>query len=206
MIKEIESLLHGNKRFQKKFYSEDKALFNELAQGQYPKVMVISCCDSRVDPNIIFNCQLGQLFVIRNVANLVPPYQEGIRYDGVSSGLEYGVCVLGVQNIIVLGHSDCGGIRALVENHGWQKDSEKTLIAKWMFIARPAYDQMYANKEHGSFNQQVMRCNHYSLINSLKNLETFPWISDRITSDKLSLHAWYFDLKSGSVQIINHHQ
>ena len=148
MSKEIKQLIEGNKEFRKKYFGADSTLFKELVvQGQRPKIMIIACCDSRVDPSTIFSCQPGQLFVARNVANLIPPCEQNKGYHGVSAALEFGVCSLQVAHVIVLGHTQCGGIKALLEYDAWLHKKEHSFIAKWMEIAKPAYDKVMALKD-----------------------------------------------------------
>lgn len=203
MAQEIKKLIDGNKQFRKKFFSTNKSLFNELVQqGQKPKIMVIACSDSRVDPAMVFNCQPGELFVIRNVANLIPPCEENSTSHGTSAALEFGTRFLQVEHIIVFGHTQCGGIQALLESTAQVLERQPhSFIAQWMEIARPAYDKVI--KEHGevALEEKVTLCEQYALTNSLHNLQTFPWIVERIQQGKLSVHAWYFNLSTGLIHM-----
>lgn len=201
MAIEIKQLIDGNKKFRTKYFGENRALFDELVlQGQRPKIMIIACSDSRVDPAMVFNCQPGQLFVVRNIANLVPPCENNDSYHGTSAALEFGITFLEVEHIIMFGHTQCGGIRALVESDQAVVDKKHHgFIAKWMEIARPAYDKVIVDHSNASVQDQATLCMQYALINSLKNLQTFPWIQNRVQSGKLSLHAWYFDLSMGGI-------
>lgn len=201
MAKDIHHLVSGYKKFRKKYFDTPDKPFEKLVrQGQQPKIMIISCCDSRVDPSIILDCEPGDLFVIRNVANLVPPYETNGSYHGTSAAMEFGICNLGIENIIVLGHSLCGGIQALVQNADLAKDG---FISKWMEMAAPARQKALALHAHDSFETQCTACAQYALMNSLKNLQTFPWIKQRIENGDVSLHAWYFDLSSGLIHILD---
>jgi carbonic anhydrase len=201
MAHDIQQLITGNKQFRKKYFGSDKTLFEELvSQGQRPKVMVIACSDSRVDPAMVFNCQPGQLFVVRNIANLIPPCETNDTYHGTSAALEFGTNFLEVEHIIVFGHTQCGGIRFLLENAQTMADAKQhSFIAKWIELARPAYNKIIAEHADKSINDQATLCTEYSLVNSLNNLSTFPWIKERVASGKLSLHAWYFDLATGGI-------
>lgn len=203
MSEEIKKLIDGNKKFRKKFFSGDRALFDMLVeQGQRPKTMIISCSDSRVDPAIVFNCQPGDLFVIRSMANLVPPCESSDTYHGTSATLEFGTCFLEVQQIIIFGHARCGGIQALMQQGNRVLESKRhSFIAKWMEIALPAYNKVMAEYGTLPLQEQVVLCEQYALINSLNNLYTFPWIQERIAKGTLSLHAWYLDLATGIVHI-----
>lgn len=201
MSQEIKQLIDGNKIFRKKFFGNDRTLFNELVlQGQRPKVMVIACSDSRVDPAMIFNCQPGQLFVVRNIANLIPPCETVDSYHGTSAALEFGIRFLEVEHIIMFGHTQCGGIAALMENASTALAKERSsFIAKWMELARPAYEKVEAQYTTASLQDKATLCAQYAIINSLKNLNSFPWIQERVTRGTLSLHGWYFDLATGSI-------
>ncbi len=201
MAVEIKQLIDGNKKFRTKYFGENRALFDELVlQGQRPKIMIIACSDSRVDPAMVFNCQPGQLFVVRNIANLIPPCENNDTYHGTSAALEFGITFLEVDHVIMFGHTQCGGIRALVESDQAVVDKNNHgFIAKWMEIARPAYDKVIATHSDASVQDKATVCMQYALINSLNNLKSFPWIKDRVQSGKLSLHAWYFDLSIGGI-------
>jgi carbonic anhydrase len=198
-VKRIESLVQGYEKFRKKYYGQDTSEFDELVRsGQKPEILMIACCDSRVDPAIVTNCRPGDLFVIRNVANLVPPYEDDNTYHGTSAALEFGITGLGIQHIIVFGHTECGGIKALVENQNDVR-SGKGFISKWMELAKPAYDQVMEFHGATHVEEQAHLCGQYSLINSYKNLFTFPWIKERVDAGTLYVHAWYFDLHSGNI-------
>lgn len=135
----IDRFLEGFRRFQQQYYREDSELFDTLKEGQRPTTLLVGCCDSRVDPLKLTGCEPGELFIVRNVANLVPPCEKGLHHQGVSSALEYAVCVLAVERIIVLGHGGCGGIRALMQGvtHE-QEEPSGGFLAKWLTIADPA--------------------------------------------------------------------
>ncbi len=200
MSQEIVHLIAGNKEFRKKYFDSKKSLFEELVEyGQSPKTMIISCSDSRVDPAMIFNSNPGELFVVRNIANLIPPCEIDDAYHGVSAALEFAVCVLGVQQIIILGHTHCGGIQTLLKTGSNLNKYQYRFIAKWMEIALPAYQKTMAEHDHASFQEKIIICERYALISSLRNLETFAWIKERVVSGALSLHAWQFDLSSGGI-------
>lgn len=191
-------LIKGYQQFRTKYFAE-KQIFSDLVKhGQKPKVLVIACCDSRVDPAIVTNCKPGELFVVRNVANLVPPFIGDFRHHGTSAALEFGVLDLGVSDIIVFGHSHCGGIHALMKASS--DDSSSDFIAAWMDIAKPAKQRVLQQYADCSLSEQIHFCAKESLLNSLNNLKTFPWINERILENKLFLHAWYFDLDTGTIE------
>jgi carbonic anhydrase len=192
-----QQLMAGFQRFRERFLADGNAQFYELVQfGQAPTTLVVGCCDSRVDPALILDCSPGDLFVIRNVANLVPPAENQGHYHGTSAALEFGVCNLAVQHIIVLGHAQCGGIHALLEG-GVARDD--TFIAEWMRIADAARKKI--EHEHAAASSEVRHraCEQQAILISLKNLMTFSWIRERVEQGKLTLHGWYFDIERGEL-------
>jgi carbonic anhydrase len=204
--KEIKKLVDGNKQFHDKYFipsSPYKNFYNQLVvEGQKPKIMLISCSDSRVDPSMIFNCLPGALFIVRNVANLVPPYQHDGSYHGTSAALEYGVNALKVKHIIILGHTQCGGIKSLFDTpHHHPKEKPDSFITKWMELAHPAYEKVTTKYHTAPLQTKVTRCEQYALVNSLNNLKTFPWIHKRIKEGKLQIHAWCFELATGTIHM-----
>lgn len=200
MASEINNLINGYKIFHKKYFQDHSTLFNEfLMYGQQPKILFIACCDSRVDPAIVTNSKPGEIFVVRNIANLVPPYQEDGGYHGISAALEFAVQVIAVHHIVIFGHSQCGGIASLFNNEN-STTNKKSFIQTWMEIAQPAYKKIEKDYSHVSDQEKITRCEQESLCNSLKNLETFPWINEKIKNNKISTHAWYFDLATGIIK------
>ncbi|MFT6077623.1 MAG: carbonic anhydrase [Myxococcota bacterium] len=198
MSDNLEYVISGYKKFRQKYFEGSDNLYENLKKGQKPKVLVIACSDSRVDPAIILNCKPGDLFVVRNVANLVPPYENDGGHHGTSAALEFGILSLGIKHIIVLGHSSCGGIGALVEDS--LKIKEENFISKWMEIAKPALQKTIENYPEVSIKEQVSHCTKFALINSLNNLLTFPWIKEKAQIKELSVHSWYFNLNNGIIE------
>lgn len=195
----IEHLISGFRRFRQSYFGEDRKVYDRLTQqGQTPKTIIVGCCDSRVDPAIITDCNPGDLFTIRNVANLVPPYETAGNYHGTSAALEFGVRNLCVENIIVLGHAQCGGIRALLEN-GSSENSESGFVSGWMKVAANARNRVLS-RMHGESQEILQRaCEQEAILVSLDNLLSFPWILERVAQRKLTLHGWYFDLEHGEL-------
>lgn len=197
MTEYLEKLIKGYQRFRERYFDGDDGLYRDLAhQGQQPNAMVIACADSRVDPAILLQCQPGDLFVARNVANLVPPCEEDHGYHGTSAALEFAVCNLRVKHIILLGHSQCGGIQALLD----QSDSiRQGFIGHWMEMAASARDKVL--KEQNTLSKEALMncCAQQSLLHSLENLLTFPWIAEKVKQNRLMLHAWFFDIETGNL-------
>jgi carbonic anhydrase len=196
-MSEIQKLITGFRRFQENYFGGDQELFRQLKEGQKPSAMVIACSDSRVDPAILLDCQPGDLFMVRNVANLVPPYEHGMGLHGVSTALEFGVCVLGVQHLIVLGHSSCGGVRALMQ--GIPAGASGEFIINWVNIAKRAKQRVHEEMPQAPDDKKLCACEQASILVSLENLLTFPWINERVQRGALALHGWYFDMQSGNL-------
>jgi carbonic anhydrase len=190
-VRDVEVFLAGFRRFQARFFGGDRELYEELRHGQRPHALVIACCDSRVDPAHLLDARPGDLFVVRNVANLVPPYESDGATHGVSAALEFAVRSLGVAHICVLGHGQCGGVRALLEG------AQGEFLPRWVAIAQEARDEVLARLPGKSLEMQARACEQASLLLSLRNLLTFPWVAERVEAGTLALHGWYFDLERG---------
>ena len=195
----IDKLVSGYMRFRKNNYEKNQDLFERLTkQGQSPKTIVVGCCDSRVDPAIVTDCDPGDLFIIRNVANLVPPFENSGNFHGTSAALEYGVRNLEVENIIVLGHAHCGGINSLLDQKDGG-DSQSGFISGWMKVASQARNRVLSRMQSKSKDEQLRACEQEAILVSLDNLLSFPWILERVASKKLALHGWYFDMEKGEL-------
>jgi len=195
--KELIKIISGFRRFKEKYFEPGNSVYQTLAEsGQSPKTLVIGCSDSRVDPAIITSAAPGELFVVRNVANLVPPYetaQAGLH--GVSAAIEFAVVNLKVENVVVLGHRQCGGIRSLMNNHFVDTSS---FVDQWMRIAQPAKERVLARESsQASADHLCQQCEFESIIESIKNLRTFPFVRAAIQERDMSLIGAYFDLESG---------
>ena len=195
----INELLEGFKRFRIKSFEPTRETFNRLAmQGQTPTTLLIGCSDSRVDPAILTDSAPGDLFIVRNVANLIPPCETGGRYHGTSAAVEFAVCSLQVRNIIVLGHSHCGGITALLDGYG-ENDEGEGYIAPWMRIAAAARDEVIGRWPDASREFKQRACERAGVRVSLANLMTFPFVRQAAESGRLKLYGWYYDLESGEL-------
>ena len=190
----MKTFLDGYRRFRATGWSEQRGTFESLAQnGQSPKALVVACIDSRVDPNMIFDTAPGEMLTVRNVANLVPPYGPDAAHHGTSAALEFGVRVLEVPHVIVLGHSLCGGVRALLDG---APDNASEFIAPWMSMAGSA--RVRAQRD-SSPEERQQRCELEVIKVSLANLMTFPWIAERVAAGNLKLHGAWFDIRSGEL-------
>lgn len=194
-----QHLVAGYHAFLENRLSTEQHRYRELAErGQKPQVMVIGCCDSRVSPEVIFDAGPGELFVARNVANLVPPYSPDGGQHGVSAALEFAVQVLRVAHIVVLGHAQCGGVRAFAEESAPLSPGD--FIGQWMSLMAPAA-QSVGRGSAESFQDFLTRLEQASVVKSLDNLMTFPCIRVLVERGKLQLHGAYFGVASGDLAI-----
>ena len=190
-------LIEGFSRFRERHFAQNDALFRGLVeQGQTPRILVVACCDARVDPALVLDCAPGDLFVIRNVANLVPPAENQGHYHGTSAALEFGVRKLNVGHLIVLGHAHCGGIRALLEGDMQKGDA---FISEWMGIADAARERVSREFADAGNAARHRACEQQAILVSLDNLMTFHWIRERVEQGTLALHGWYFDIERGEL-------
>ena len=194
----VEELVNGFKNFRKSYFEKRSKVLQQLAEkGQSPQTMVICCSDSRVEPSILFGTGPGDLFVVRNVANLVPPFTSKDNVS-IGSALEYAVKILRVKDIIVLGHAHCGGVAALCKSINNDKEGEITdnptdFIKTWVDIAKPALSKIYF--DHKDENIEV-NSERAVLLYSYNNLLTYPWLYDAVNENSLEIHAWWLDFKS----------
>ena len=190
---DIKTLQDGIASFAKRNCYDGSAYNQTVSNGQTPKIMIVSCSDSMVDPAVLTNAGPGELFIHRNIAGLVPPYQaeERDKYHGTSAVIEYGVTGLNVEHLIVLGHGNCGGIKSMIQDH--VHVGHESFVAAWMRIAEPALDVLDENDEVLSLAHKQHLCEKESVKLSLNNLMTFPWIKERVEKGILKLHGWHFD-------------
>jgi carbonic anhydrase len=193
----MDKLLQGYHRFRRNAWPGRQQLFETLAdQGQRPRAMVICCADSRVDPTMIFDAGPGELFVVRNVANLVPPYAPDSAHHGTSAAVEFGVRVLGVEHLLVMGHALCGGVRALLEG---TPPEAADFIAPWIRLAAPAKARAMVCD---AGPERQLCCELETVKLALDNLMTFPWIAERVSAGSLRLHGAHFDIRSGELSLL----
>jgi len=201
MITFPKQLLAGYKSFATHRLPAEQSRYRELSvKGQSPEVMVIGCCDSRVSPEAIFDVGPGELFVVRNIANLVPVYQPDANAHGVSAALEYAVTVLKVKHIVVLGHAQCGGIRAFVDKI--EPLTPGDFIGKWMqMFIKPG--EVVEQRDHETMAQFVERIEKAAVFRSLENLMTFPFVRKAVESGQMQLHGAYFGVAEGSLFVLD---
>jgi carbonic anhydrase len=201
MITFPKSLLDGYNAFATNRLPAEQSRFRELSvKGQSPETMVIGCCDSRVSPEVIFDAGPGELFVVRNIANLVPTYQPDENAHGVSAALEFAVTVLKVKHIVVLGHAQCGGIRAFIDKI--EPLTPGDFIGKWMqMFIKPG--EVVEQREHETMAQFVERIEKAAVFRSLENLMTFPFVRKAVDSGQMQLHGAYFGVAEGTLFVLD---
>lgn len=199
---DFETLLHGYRTFREGRYAEQVALYRELAhRGQRPRTLIIGCSDSRVDPMTIFNARPGELFIVRNVAALVPPYQPDGHYHGTSAAVEFAVTGLEVSTILVLGHANCGGIHASLTGM-YDTSGKKSFILEWMSIVEPARQRVLRESRHPSLESAQPALEREAIRLSLSNLMTFPFVRERVEQKTLSLRGAHFGIESGELELV----
>lgn len=197
-----EHLLNGYHKFITGLYVAEKAHFHSLArEGQAPETMVIACCDSRSAPEVIFNSGPGELFVVRNVANLVPPYEPDGEFHATSAALEFAVQSLKVKNIVVMGHGRCGGIKAALNPDG-KPLSPGDFIGKWMSMVAPAAEAVSGNELMTAGERQTA-LERISVRYSIANLRTFPCVQILESKGRLNLYGAWFDISTGELWVMN---
>ena len=196
-------LLDGYRKFRETGWAQQRDRWSELAEGQSPKVMILACSDSRVEPAIIFDASPGEMFVVRNVANLAPPFETTGGYHGVSAALEFAVTQLQVEEVVVLGHGFCGGCAAaLTQQFKGALSGEGHFIANWVSMLDPARDKICA--AHPDLARSAFLAMEWEAVKiSLANLRTFPFVAERETAGQLSLHGCHFSISEGLLYLLD---
>lgn len=191
----MERLINGYRRFRQDTWPAARAHYEELARsGQRPETLLISCSDSRVDPQTVFGAGPGELFVVRNVAGLIPPYQPDNRLHGTSSAVEFAVRVLRVARIAVLGHAQCGGIAAMLNG---VPAAAQDFLGPWLALGRPALSCVPVDLPPAA---RMERCETEVVRLTLRNLMTFPWIAEAVAAGRLELHGFRFAVATGVLE------
>lgn len=182
-------------------YADNAAWYRRLAdEGQRPRAMVISCCDSRVHVTSIFGADQGEFFIHRNIANLVPPYEPDGDHHGTSAAVEYAVRVLKVAHLIVLGHSNCGGVKGCIDmcrGNAPEMEAKDSFVGRWMDILRPKYDEV-AKLSDGV--EQERQLEKLAVMTSLENLMTFPFVAEPVQQGQLTMHGLWTDIAEGGLE------
>jgi len=195
-------LLDGYRNFMDGRYIEERERYRALAEnGQKPQILLIACCDSRAAPEIIFGSRPGELFVMRNVANMIPPYEPDGHFHATSAALEYAVQSLRVKDIVVMGHGRCGGIRAALDPAAGPL-AQGDFIGKWMNMLSPVADAVSRYTLLTDKERQTM-LERFSIRNSIANLRTFPYVKKLEEEGKLAVHGAWFDISTGELWVMN---
>lgn len=194
----LETRFHG---WRATTFAENAAWYKRLAdEGQRPRAMIISCCDSRVNVLSLFEADQGEFFIHRNIANLVPPYEPSEHYHGTSAAIEYAVTALKVTQLIVVGHSLCGGVQGCLDmckGHAPELEKPTSFVGRWMDILKPKYDEV---KDIEDQDRQARAFEKLAVQTSIENLFTFPFVEERYSAGKLSLHGLWFDIREGVLE------
>ena len=198
-----EHLTDRYRRFRHRHFEPNIEQYEDLAAfGQSPDVMIVSCCDSRAVPETIFSAMPGELFVVRNVANLVPPFETGGTYHGVSAAIEFAVLNLRVKHLVVMGHSGCGGVKAALDRNA-ARETEGQFISKWMSMLEPARLKVLASHQGSSQRDMTGALEREGVRQSLSNLRSFPFVAELESKGRLGLHGAHFDIATGKLSVLN---
>jgi len=190
------------RRFKHRHFEPNIEQYEELATyGQSPDVMIVSCCDSRVDPETIFSAMPGELFVMRNIANLIPPYETGGTYHGVSAAIEFAVLNLRIKHLVIMGHSGCGGVKAALDRA--VRETEGQFITKWISMLDAARLAVLASHQGAARKEMEAALEREGVKTSLKNLRTFPFLAEKESKGRIALHGAYFDIATGQLSALN---
>ena len=199
-MQNFHDLVGGFHHFRANYFLKEKEFFESLAHSQSPKTLVIACCDSRTDPAIVLGCKPGDLFVVRSVAAIVPPPEKAGEYDAVMAAVEYGVKHLDVEHIVVMGHSNCGGIAGLFNPQAVRKER---FTSKWISLACPAVERINEENSQEDLTQRMRLSEEAAVLLSIENLLSYPWIEEAVQAQSLSLHALYYDMREGTLNVWN---
>ena len=195
-----QNLIEKYKDWQNDIFLKKKKHFERLAkEGQSPKYIIISCVDSRVDPNSIFKSEPGELLVHRNIANIVPPYDYITEHSGTIAAIEFGITVLNIKNIIIMGHSGCGGIKngyQMCKDNGFNSNSS---ISNWLNLLKPAYKKIDSSRHEDS----IKELEKISIKTSLENLKSYPFIQERINNKEINIYGSWINIGSGQIETLN---
>lgn len=197
----MQNLVEGLIKFRKEDFEAHKELFKELKNKQTPHTLFITCSDSRIDPNMMTGSVPGELFIVRNIANIVPPFRDTAEYVATTSAIEYAVLVLGVKNIIVCGHSNCGGCKALFSPDEVLRAIPHT--KKWLELAGKVKETVLSEVGEGESDKLEWMTEQINVVEQLKHLLSYPFIREKYLQRKLAIDGWYYIIETGEVYIYN---
>lgn len=197
----MEKLYKGILRFQESFFKKEEDFFKRLSKKQDPEVLFITCADSRVDPTLVTQCRPGELFIVRNVGNIIPPYDALKDKNSIAAAIEFAVLVLKVSDIIVCGHSNCGAIKALYMDEG--ELDKMPHLKDWLKLARNVKDEVLGSYEGGDKEKLQMATEKRNVLTQIENIETYPFVAQALKEKTLYLHGWYYDIGTGNMYAYN---
>ena len=193
----LQKILNGSVQFKREDFEQHKELFQNLGAAQKPHTLFIACSDSRVDPNLITKTLPGELFIIRNIANLVPPYRATAEFVATTAAIEYAVVFLEVEHIIVCGHSNCGGCNACLRPPEYLEAAPHT--KKWLELAHPVRDRVLETLSDNEPAAREWMMEQENVVEQLKHLLTYPYIREKVKAKKLTLDGWHYIIETGEV-------
>lgn len=192
----IKKIIQGLSEFQNNYFNTHQELFQQLSQGQTPDIMLITCSDSRIDPNLITQTQPGELFIIRNIGNIIPPH--GILNSSEAAGIEYAVAALDIKHVVVCGHSHCGSMKALLQLN--KLNEEMPLVYDWLkHHGEPVRRLLKENYANCTEEELLKIAVEENVLAQIENLETYPVIRSKMHANKISLHAWVYQIETGKI-------
>lgn len=195
----MNKLIDGIIKFRREDFQAHKDLFSDLKNKQIPHTLFIACSDSRIDPNMITGSKPGELFIVRNIANIVPPYRETSEFVATTAAIEYAVLMLNVENIILCGHSNCGGCAAILSSSGQLEKLPHT--KKWLELIKPVLDYINKEMQDNELEAKEWMMEQFNVVEQLNNLMTYPYISQRVRDGQLKINGWYYIIETGEVYI-----
>lgn len=197
----MERLFRGIRKFQKLHYKREQEFFQKISKGQSPDVLFFACSDSRVDPNLITQSKVGELFIVRNVGNIVPANNPFHKKTCTAAAIEFALLVLKVTDIVVCGHSDCGALKALYYD---KKDFEdKPNLREWLDTASEVKEDVLSQLKDPSYKKRIEMTEKKYLIRQIENLKTYPLVNEALKEGKINIHGWYYDICTGAVYTYN---
>ncbi|WP_332865484.1 carbonic anhydrase [Pannus brasiliensis] len=192
----IKRIIHGHNEFQNNYFSSHEEMFHQLSRGQSPEILFITCSDSRIDPNLLTQTQPGELFIIRNLGNIIPSYGSPNGSEG--AGIEYAVSALDIKHIIVCGHSHCGSMKGLLQLG--ELTEKMPLVYGWLKQNAESTRRLLLDNYSEYDGEKLLRVAiEENILTQIENLETYPVIRSKLHSGKLSLHAWYYEIETGKI-------
>ena len=197
----MEKLYNGIHKFKESYFKKEKNFFKRLSKGQTPEVLFITCADSRIDPNLVTQSKPGELFIVRNVGNIIPPYDAIKDKNSVAAAIEFAVLDLKVTDIIICGHSNCGAMQALYKDK--REFNNMPHLKDWLKIASPVIDVVNTFYSGLSTKSRLRITEEENILFQIKNIQTYPFVDQLLKEGSLHLHGWYYDIRTGNIYAYN---